>query len=127
MQSNDCGPAAVRADPSVTSGRFGQPKTNSLAKACGFPSASTEEAKWTDEAEGAKTSFSVLVRYQFPTEDPHEDVKEDRAYASGMCGTRPVHPQPFIVSHTKSRKGGGGRNGNVFSGACSVSFGPKTA
>ncbi|KAF8294011.1 hypothetical protein TcYC6_0104840 [Trypanosoma cruzi] len=127
MQSNDGGPVAVRADPSATTGRFGQPKTNSLAKACSYPSVSTEEARWIDEADDTKTSFSVLLRYQFPTEDLHEDVKEDRAHAPGICGTRPVHPQPFLVSHSKSRKGGGGRNGNVFSGTCSVSFGAKNS
>ncbi|KAF8297850.1 hypothetical protein TcBrA4_0065630 [Trypanosoma cruzi] len=38
MQSSDGGPIAVRADHSATTGRFGQPKTNSLAKACSYPS-----------------------------------------------------------------------------------------
>ncbi|PBJ74583.1 hypothetical protein BCY84_12359 [Trypanosoma cruzi cruzi] len=127
MQSSDGGPIAVRADHSATTGRFGQPKTNSLAKACSYPSVSTEETRWTDEAEDTKTSFSVLLRYQFPTEDPHEGVKEARAHAPGICGTRPVHPQPLLVSHSRSREGGGGCNGNVFSGACSVSFGAKNS
>ncbi|KAF8305266.1 hypothetical protein TcBrA4_0042110 [Trypanosoma cruzi] len=108
-------------------GGSGSPKTNSLAKACSYPSVSTEEARWTDEAEDTKTSFSVLLRYQFPTEDPHEGVKEARAHAPGICGTRPVHPAAPSCEPFEEPRGWWCCNGNVFSGASLWSFGAKNS